>query len=296
MSEPVSGRDMPDRRSAESVGLVIPCYNYGAYLAEAIDSALAQTVKFDQIVVVDDGSTDNTAEVAAAYAPTVTYLHVPNSGVSAARNRGAGILSTKYVIFLDADDRMHPEFVERCLDVMGGAEDSFVYTDMQFFGTTSERFRAGEYSVSRLAHSNFIHPASMFPLRLVEEYPYRETLRFGLEDWDLYLSLAEHGHHGRYLPEAVFLYRQHDRGITRNLREHPFGLARLRLQLARDHRGLYTTRSRAAYLVSVGRLLILDLALGERIVRNIRTPGRLNRLRMKGSKLLGRSPSSQAHP
>jgi glycosyltransferase involved in cell wall biosynthesis len=283
-------REHLEERASGSYGVVIPCFNYGKYLADAIESALAQIVPPQQIVIVDDGSTDDTAAVADRYADQVRYHHNPNSGVSAARNTGAAMLTTEYVVFLDADDRLHPEFAKACLAALADQPPGhYVYTDMQFFGATSEVFEAGEYSVRRLARSNFINPSAMLPLELVTKYGYREHLTFGLEDWDLYLTLADHGHTGVYVPQPLFFYRQHELGRTRNLRQHPFGLAKLRIQLARDHAGLYSRVDTAGYLLHVISQLRLDLGLGERLRRNLTTPGRIQRVHRKALGMLRRS-------
>src|SRR5215204_1649122 len=93
------------------VSVVIPCYNQAHFLAEAITSALAQTYPHLDIVVVDDGSTDNTGEVAAGY-PGVRYVRQANQGLAAARNTGLRHSHGSYLVFLDADDRLLPQAVE----------------------------------------------------------------------------------------------------------------------------------------------------------------------------------------
>src|SRR5918995_1252705 len=100
------------------VSVVIPCYNQAHFLVEAIESVLAQSYPRFEIVVVDDGSTDDTSEVAARY-PGVRYVYQNNQGVSAARNSGLARSEGEYVVFLDADDRLLPEALEaglRCLE------------------------------------------------------------------------------------------------------------------------------------------------------------------------------------
>jgi glycosyltransferase involved in cell wall biosynthesis len=96
-----------------SISCIVPVYNGARFLAEALDSILAQTVPPGEIVVVDDGSTDATAEVAKSYGPRVRYTWQANAGPASARNRGIGSTSGDFVAFLDADDRWHPEKTAR---------------------------------------------------------------------------------------------------------------------------------------------------------------------------------------
>ena len=91
------------------VSVIIPTYNYGRFIAKAIESVLAQTHPIEEIIVVDDGSTDETAETVAKFAPRVTYTRQRNSGVCAARNSGVKHSSGDFIAFLDADDIWHPE-------------------------------------------------------------------------------------------------------------------------------------------------------------------------------------------
>lgn len=117
---------------APKISVLIPVYNCGSYLAEAIDSVLAQTFRDYEIIVVDDGSADDTAQVAARY-PQVTYIYQEHSGVSTARNRAVAAASGEIVVFLDADDlwlpqklQMQVDYLEEnpdCMLVFTGAEN-----------------------------------------------------------------------------------------------------------------------------------------------------------------------------
>jgi len=86
------------------VSVIIPVYNCKRYLGEAIESALAQTYRPIEVIVLDDGSTDGSADVAKRFAPLVRYDFQPNSGAGAARNRGVGLAQGSFLAFLDADD------------------------------------------------------------------------------------------------------------------------------------------------------------------------------------------------
>ncbi|HEY0670402.1 MAG TPA: glycosyltransferase, partial [Sphingobacteriaceae bacterium] len=93
------------------ISVIIPCYNYGRYLGEAISSVKRQTHAFYEIIVVDDGSEDNTEEVCRSF-PGVRYVKIPHSGVSIARNIGAAYSTGDYLVFLDADDILYPNALE----------------------------------------------------------------------------------------------------------------------------------------------------------------------------------------
>src|SRR4028118_302914 len=88
-----------------TVSIIIPCYNGERFLAETIESVLSQSYQKFEIIVVDDGSSDNTKGIATAY-PSVHYIYQDNQGASVARNRGASESQGSYLIFLDSDDRL----------------------------------------------------------------------------------------------------------------------------------------------------------------------------------------------
>ncbi len=91
------------------ISVVIPAYNAGRYIGRAIDSVLAQTRPAEEIIVVDDGSTDNTAEIAGAYGDRIRFIRQENAGASVARNTGIAAATGNWIAFLDADDEWLPE-------------------------------------------------------------------------------------------------------------------------------------------------------------------------------------------
>src|SRR5918997_500688 len=99
------------------VSVVIPCYNQAHFLGEAIESVLSQTYPHFEVVVVDDGSTDNTQEVAARY-PGVRYIRQENQGLAGARNAGIRRSNGSFLVFLDADDRLLPRALEAGLKAL----------------------------------------------------------------------------------------------------------------------------------------------------------------------------------
>ncbi len=105
--------------------MVIPAYNYGRFLAVAIQSVLTQTHPHVEIVVIDDGSTDNTREVVAAFGTQVRYIFQPNAGLSAARNTGINAASQPFIAFLDADDVFEPRLIKTAVAKFAELGDAF---------------------------------------------------------------------------------------------------------------------------------------------------------------------------
>jgi glycosyltransferase involved in cell wall biosynthesis len=101
-----------------TVSVVIPCFNQGHFLAEAIDSVYAQSLPAAELVIVDDGSTDTTSAVASRY-PGARYLAQPNLGLARARNRGLRAATGEFLVFLDADDRLRPGAIEAGIHALG---------------------------------------------------------------------------------------------------------------------------------------------------------------------------------
>lgn len=147
--------------SAPRFSVIIPAYNSAATLARAIDSVLSQSYPAQEIVVIDDGSTDATPEVAARYGAKLRYIRQENAGVSAARNHGARIATGDWLAFLDADDwyypdrlRLHAEWIDEdaALDFLTG---DYEYRDDagNLLGTSMAQHDAGRMMLAKAAGS-----------------------------------------------------------------------------------------------------------------------------------------------
>src|SRR5215217_2853327 len=158
------------------VSVVIPCYNQAHFLGEAIESALAQSHPNFEVVVVNDGSTDDTAEVAARY-PRVRYLRQKNRGLSAARNTGLRHSEGEYVVFLDADDRLLPEALKtglKCLKAhsecaFASGRYRFIAGDGSFLKPQRQRFVDKDSYVALLRRNYIGPPAAVMYRRAVFE-------------------------------------------------------------------------------------------------------------------------------
>src|SRR5919107_4763688 len=172
-------RDIRDLQKEQEVvaglvSVVIPCYNQAHFLGEAIESVLAQSHLRFEIVVVDDGSTDDTAEVAACY-PGVRCVRQDNRGLSAARNSGLRHSEGEYVVFLDADDRLLPEALATGLECLKSYPECafasgryrFIASDGSFLKQPRERLVEKDSYVALLQRNYIGVPAVVIYRRAV---------------------------------------------------------------------------------------------------------------------------------
>ncbi len=208
------------------VSIVIPAYNPGSYLLEAIASASAQTYPRTEIILVNDGSDkpESIAVLEQASRLAGTYIEQPNRGLGAARNAGFRAARGEYVVPLDADDLIEPAYVTECLTALGDSDAAFAYTDFQVFGTQSFQERPGEYNLYRLLDRNYLTYAALIRKTAWDTSGgYDESLKcLGYEDWEFWLRLGAMGRFGRYIPKSLFRYRKHGASL------YDFALARHR--------------------------------------------------------------------
>jgi glycosyltransferase involved in cell wall biosynthesis len=207
------------------ISVIIPAYNAEPYIDDTIQSALAQTCADDiEIIVIDDGSTDQTVARLRTYGKRVIVDQQPNSGVAAARNRGARAATGEWLAFLDADDIWLPDKLERQLRVPSA---DFVYTDRYNIGARGELpeiqsrvtpMYEGDLFVPLLLEGNFITASSVLLRRslFIEMGGFFEGLQ-GTEDWDLWVRIAAE-HPIGLLREPLVRYRFHASGLSRNYR------------------------------------------------------------------------------
>lgn len=228
--------------AGDLVSIVIPCFNYGRYLGDAVRSALAQTYRPIEILVIDDGSTDATPVVARSFGGSVRYFSKPNGGLSSARNFGSRRCKGTYIAFLDADDELVPTFVERTLGVLAdNPTSSFVYTQVEYFGRREGVSNFPPFDLHRLTRRNYISATAMMRASLFNSYCYDETFTRGLEDWDFYLTLAGDSHLGVLCDEPLVRYRKHRDSLSMIDRLDSDGSVRYReyRRLTRKHRQLF---------------------------------------------------------
>ncbi|CAM4203926.1 glycosyltransferase [Gillisia limnaea] len=203
------------------VSVIIPCYNHGKYLAKAIQSVYSQTYQFFELIVVDDGSVDNTKTVCINY-PKVKYVYQENAGLSAARNTGIKHAKGDYLVFLDADDWLLKDALKNNLEflntdvnaafVTGGYELYYEPEDKTW--TIQKEIADNHYC--KLLEGNFIgmHATVMYRSWVFEKFAYNVTLSY-CEDYDMYLQIT------RFFPiihhtKLIAVYRKHGQNMSAN--------------------------------------------------------------------------------
>lgn len=226
------------------VSIIIPCFNAGRLLLEAVDSALAQTHPDLEVIVVDDGSTDDetrsTLDELKGNA-NVTLILQENRGVSAARNAGISAASGLYIIPLDADDLIEPSYVEQAVQVLVAHKDvGLVYCRADLFGDQTGPWCLADFSWSQVLVHNMVFCTALYRRAdWLDVGGYDESMLAGREDHDFVLRILGLGRRVHRLDDVLFHYRQH--GSTRN---HTIGQSRTNLieasaKLLRNNTNLY---------------------------------------------------------
>jgi len=249
------------------VTIIVLCHNYGRYLAEAVESALAQTYRPFDVLVMDVGSTDDSAEVARRYADRIRLITQPNMGLERTCNRAVREARGEYFVFLSADDALAPTYVEELWQALRRSPDAaYAYCRPLMFGARTGPMRCLPFSAYFLVkRTNFVNASA---LTAKADYlaagGYSEDLGdYALEDWDFWLKMLEDGKRGTYVRSPLLGWRRHAAG-SRNPESGTREAGSLAYVRAR-HRTLAErmddTRGRLYYAVDLA-LAALDLAVG----------------------------------
>jgi GT2 family glycosyltransferase len=225
---------------APTVSVVVPCYNLGAYLDEAVDSVLAQTFRDFEIIIVDDGSTEPaTQALLAGYRrPSTQVVRAAHAGLAAARNLGIAHARGQYLCALDADDRLAPSYLEKTVRVLDDDPSvTFVSSWLRAFGEEDWEWTPERCDLRALLSEDTVLTAALVRKDAVVAAGGYDTAMpaQGDEDWDLWLTLAERGHRGVILPEVLFDYRRRAGSMSTNCWHGPAHLSLAGYRIAKHH-------------------------------------------------------------
>lgn len=238
MNAPAANTDAPP------VAVVIACCDQGAYLPEALQSVRAQRYPHVRCVVVDDGSRQPATCAALdrlADDPHVQLVRHPHRrGLSAARNTGVRTAGCDFFVPLDADDRLHPDFIARLISPLrADPRAAYAYGHARLFGAREGVWACPPFDPRRLLIENLCPATALIRREAFDAVGgYRESMTQGYEDWDLWIALAAAGWRGVCVPQPLFEYRQHPPGVSMRDRAEQQHRALLRTMVAR-HAAFY---------------------------------------------------------
>ncbi|ALO25982.1 glycosyltransferase family 2 protein [Leptospira borgpetersenii] len=223
------------------VSIVIPCYNYGRYIHETVESILRQRYKYWEVIIVDDGSSDPfTISILEEYKNKsgFTVLSIPRSGPSTARNIGIDTAQGEFILPLDSDDMIHEDYL---LEAISAYEKNpslgIVYCEAEFFGSIKGKWNLPEYRFPNILLDNCIFVSAVFKKSDWKEVGgFNENMKNEWEDYDFWLSLIEKGGKVYRIPKVLFYYRiGHSSRSQRSLKH----FLPLYMQLYENHKELY---------------------------------------------------------
>jgi glycosyltransferase involved in cell wall biosynthesis len=195
------------------ISILVPCYNQGIYLKETIQSALASSYRPLEILIINDGSTDNSLALAQELEnqhPEVRVLDQANTGVTKARNAGIAAAQGQYILPLDGDDLISPAYIEQGLAILATRpEVKVVYCQAEKFTDSGRKpWKLKPFSLQQLAKDNMIFVSALFrKADALAVGGFSEDMKLGREDWEFWIKLLKNGGEVVQLPLVGFFYR-----------------------------------------------------------------------------------------
>ena len=203
------------------VSIIITAYRYERYVAYCVESCLAQTTEVPfEVIVIDDGSPDHTAEIARKYMPRVHVFSLPNGGVEKASNYGLAQARGKFVVRVDADDALKPDFLKTLAPYLQQEGWSFLYSDYAMIdseGNTISQVNLPAFNPDEITgRGDFLATGTVYRSDVLKSLGYynEEVPNCGLENYELILRLLAANAKGLHVAEALFSYRVHSENMS----------------------------------------------------------------------------------
>jgi glycosyltransferase involved in cell wall biosynthesis len=206
------------------VSIIVPCYNQAQYLDDALQSLYDQTYSHWECIIVNDGSLDNTEEIAKKWEDKdirFVYLYKENGGVSSARNYGISNSNSKYILTLDADDKYEATFIEKALTVLLNNDEVGIVSSWGMYFMEDKELHVYKLfgkCITDFLFTNSAIGTSLFKKECWEKAGgYDENTRNGYEDWEYYIRVCALGWKVHIIEEVLFFYRQHIESRSRKM-------------------------------------------------------------------------------
>jgi glycosyltransferase involved in cell wall biosynthesis len=200
------------------VSVIMPVFNYGKMFQKSIESVFNSTYKNIELIIIDDGSEDNyviNKLNSLSNHPNIKIIRQKNSGPASARNNGIRNSTGIYILPLDSDDMIHPDYIQTCVNLIKRDKNlSPIYCDTNHIGEISGIEKRPEWSKERLIQGPFIVNCSMFSREAFDTCGgYDEEMK-GWEDYDLWIRMMKNGYIGKRIPKPLFVYFHHEKDGT----------------------------------------------------------------------------------
>lgn len=195
------------------ISIIIPCYNHGLYLREAVYSVRELAHIQFEIIVVNDGSTDAYTLQVFKELESEGYhvIHQPNLGLGAARNTGIAHAKGKYILPLDSDNKIKPEYIFTSISILDNNLSDIVYANPEFFGEMepSRMFKPGKFDIVNMFNDNYIDACAVYRKSVWERNGgYETSMPFpGHEDWEFWINAYSNEFRFEYVDRNLFCYR-----------------------------------------------------------------------------------------
>ena len=228
-----------------ALSVIIPCFNHGNFLLEAVASVESCQEPVYEIIIVNDGSTDALTERVLGYLQEKGYqvINQENQGLALARNNGIERARGLYVLPLDADNKIRPNYITQGIKILDeNPEVGVAYGNYEFFGDKTGIWKLPEFDINRIVRGNYIDACAVIRKKVWQDcggYDDKIPDKLGYEDWDFWLGAAERGWQFYHIDEVLFDYRYRDDSMVSgcNIPENHRELFRY---ISSKHSGLYT--------------------------------------------------------
>ena len=198
-----------------TISVIIPCYNSAKYIVETLDSVKNQTFNDFEIIIVNDGSTDNSEEIINKYIHENKSINIvlvvqDNKGLSGARNTGAKHAKGEYIVFIDSDDKIHPNYLKKSIFLLeNDTKLQIIYSEAEFFDAKKGRWKLPYFKINSFLIQNCIPAFAVLRTKTFVNFNgFDENLKF-TEDWELWIRIIKEFPDCVYrIPEILFYYRK----------------------------------------------------------------------------------------
>lgn len=231
------------------VSVIMPCYNDGQYIEEAIESVLNQSYKDIELIIIDDGSDDEyTIKVINKIShDKIKVLHTDHLRPAGARNYGISLSTGKYILPVDSDDKIEPTYIEQAVNILeGNPEIGIVYCQADLFGEQSGRWDLPNYSFETMLLDNIVFVTALFYKEDWEKAGgFNTTMDSGMEDYDFWLSILGLGKQIYQIPEILFHYRIKKVSRTTQFMDNSIQVKEIYRRMYDNHEEFYRKNAKA---------------------------------------------------